>query len=148
MLEALPSLAPPRLTRAVIGALLCAAANGCASLKTMTADFERKWDDPKSILAEMDATAAEKDARERRKKLEDEARKRGQDPNDGSAQFGGAIAGLFISNMPIERRNFLAFAERNGKIVGYGVHDNGGVQCKKSCFSSVVARVADRRRRI
>jgi hypothetical protein len=44
------------------------------------------------------------------KKIEAEARKRGQDPNDGSAQFGGAIAGLVISNMPIERRNFLAFS--------------------------------------
>lgn len=58
MFEAL-SFAAPRLTRALVGALLCAAANGCASLKTMTADFEKKWDDPKSILAEMDATAAE-----------------------------------------------------------------------------------------
>lgn len=44
------------------------------------------------------------------KKLEAEARKQGQDPNDGSAQFGGAIAGLIISNMPIERQNFLAFS--------------------------------------
>jgi Flp pilus assembly protein TadD len=30
---------------------------GCASLKTMTKDFERKWDDPKSIIAEMDETS-------------------------------------------------------------------------------------------
>lgn len=44
------------------------------------------------------------------KKLEDEARKRGENPNDGSAQLGGAIAGFVISNMPIERRNFLAFS--------------------------------------
>lgn len=44
------------------------------------------------------------------KKIEDEARKRGDDPNDGSSQLGGAIAGLFISNMPIERQNFLAFS--------------------------------------
>jgi hypothetical protein len=44
------------------------------------------------------------------KKIEDEARKRGEDPHDGSAQFGGAIAGLFISNMPIERQNLLAFS--------------------------------------
>lgn len=43
-------------------------------------------------------------------KIEDEARKRGNDPNDGSSQFGGAIAGLFISSMPIERQNFLAFS--------------------------------------
>jgi hypothetical protein len=60
------------------------------------------------------------------KKIEAEARKRGQDPNDGSAQFGGAIAGLVISNMPIERRNFLAFSL-------YGVRfpdDKGG---EKNC---------------
>lgn len=60
------------------------------------------------------------------KKIEDEARKRGENPNDGSAQFGGAIAGLFISNMPIERRNFLAFSI-------YGVRfpdDKGG---EKNC---------------
>jgi len=47
------------------------------------------------------------------KKIEDEARKQGQDPNDGSAQFGGAIAGFVISSMPIERRNFLAFSLYN-----------------------------------
>jgi hypothetical protein len=60
------------------------------------------------------------------KKIEEEARKRGQDPNDGSAQFGGAIAGLLISNMPIERRNFFAFSL-------YGVRfpdDKGG---EKNC---------------
>lgn len=44
------------------------------------------------------------------KKIEAEARRRGQDPNDGSAQFGGAIAGLVIASMPIQRRNFLAFS--------------------------------------
>lgn len=43
-------------------------------------------------------------------KIEDEARQRGENPHDGSAEFGGAIAGFFISNMPIERRNFLAFS--------------------------------------
>jgi hypothetical protein len=60
------------------------------------------------------------------RKIEDEARKRGENPNDGAAQFGGAIAGLFISNMPIERRNFLAFSI-------YGVRfpdDKGG---EKNC---------------
>jgi len=46
-----------RLARPLAAALLCAGANGCASLKHMTADFEKKWDDPKSILAEMDMTA-------------------------------------------------------------------------------------------
>ena len=44
------------------------------------------------------------------KKIEDEARKRGDDPNDGSSQIGGALAGLLISSMPIERQNFLAFS--------------------------------------
>ena len=44
------------------------------------------------------------------KKIEDEARKRGDDPNDGSSQLGGALAGLLISNMPIERQNYLAFS--------------------------------------
>ena len=60
------------------------------------------------------------------KKIEAEARKQGEDPNDGSSQIGGAIAGLVISNMPIERRNFLAFSL-------YGVRfpdDKGG---DKSC---------------
>ena len=37
------------------------------------------------------------------KKIEEEARKRGEDPNDGSSQIGGAIVGFLISNMPIER---------------------------------------------
>lgn len=60
------------------------------------------------------------------KKIEEEARKQGEDPHDGSAQFGGAIAGFVISNMPIERRNFLAFSL-------YGVRfpdDKGG---EKDC---------------
>jgi len=44
------------------------------------------------------------------KKLEEEAVKQGQDPRDGSSQFGGALAGLIIPALPIERRNFLAFS--------------------------------------
>jgi hypothetical protein len=44
------------------------------------------------------------------KKLEDEARRQGQNPNDGSSQVGGALAGLIIPALPIERRNFLAFS--------------------------------------
>ncbi len=47
-----------RATRGALLASFCFAANGCASLKTMTEDFDRKWDDPKSILAEMDQTAS------------------------------------------------------------------------------------------
>ncbi len=44
------------------------------------------------------------------KKIESEARKNGEDPNDGSSQLGGAIAGFFISAMPVERQNLLAFS--------------------------------------
>lgn len=44
------------------------------------------------------------------KKLEEEALKEGRDPRDGSSQFGGALAGLIIPALPIERRNFLAFS--------------------------------------
>jgi hypothetical protein len=44
------------------------------------------------------------------KKIEKEARRQGEDPNDGSSQIGGAIAGFFISAMPIERQNLLAFS--------------------------------------
>jgi hypothetical protein len=44
------------------------------------------------------------------KKLEEEAVKQGQDPRDGSSQVGGALAGLLIPALPIERRNFLAFS--------------------------------------
>ena len=44
------------------------------------------------------------------KKIESEARKNGEDPNDGSSQFGGAIAGIFLPHLPIQRRNFLAFS--------------------------------------
>jgi len=52
------------------------------------------------------------------RKIEDEARKRGQDPNDGSSQIGGAIAGFFISNMPIERTNLLAFSIYSFRLPG------------------------------
>lgn len=44
------------------------------------------------------------------KKIEAEAVKRGEDPNDGRGQIGGAIAGFFVANMPIERQNYLAFS--------------------------------------
>jgi hypothetical protein len=44
------------------------------------------------------------------RKIEDEARKSGANPNDGSSQIGGAIAGFLIANMPIERTNLLAFS--------------------------------------
>lgn len=46
-----------RALRRALLATACATVTGCASVKEMTADFERKWDDPKSILAEMDETA-------------------------------------------------------------------------------------------
>jgi len=44
------------------------------------------------------------------RKIEHEARKHGEDPNDGSSQLGGAIAGFIISAMPVERQNLLAFS--------------------------------------
>lgn len=57
----LPGIASFALTRtgkSAAAALFCLAANGCATVKSMTEDFDRKWDDPKSILAQMDETAA------------------------------------------------------------------------------------------
>ena len=50
------------------------------------------------------------------RKIEEEARKRGEDPNDGSSQIGGAIAGFLIANMPIERTNLLAFSIYSFKL--------------------------------
>lgn len=47
----------------------------------------------------------------------------------------------------VEKRFALAYADERGKVVGYGWQDNGGTHCKKSCFSSVIARVGERRRR-
>jgi hypothetical protein len=44
------------------------------------------------------------------KKIEDEARRRGENPNDGASQLGGTIAGIFLPHLPIERQNFLAFS--------------------------------------
>ena len=55
------------------------------------------------------------------KKIEDEARARGENPNDGSSQFGGAIAGLVIAHMPIERKNYLAFS-----IYHFQIPNDGG----------------------
>lgn len=47
-----------RAGRAAAAAVISLGANGCATVKTMTDDFNRKWEDPKSILAQMDETAA------------------------------------------------------------------------------------------
>jgi hypothetical protein len=44
------------------------------------------------------------------RKIEEEARKKGVDTNDGTSQLGGAIAGFFIASMPIDRTNLLAFS--------------------------------------
>lgn len=52
-----------------------------------------------------------------------------------------------VNKQLVEKRYALAFADERGKVVGFGWQDNGGMHCKKSCFSSVVARAADRRRR-
>ena len=44
------------------------------------------------------------------KKIEEEAKKQGENLSDGESAWGGAIAGLIVTHMPIERRNFLAFS--------------------------------------
>lgn len=44
------------------------------------------------------------------KKIEDEARKRGEDNPDSAGQIGGALVGLVLPALPIERRNFFAFS--------------------------------------
>lgn len=41
------------------------------------------------------------------RKIEDEARKNGQNPNNGISQWGGALAGAVIAYAPVERRNLL-----------------------------------------
>ncbi|MFN9541895.1 MAG: hypothetical protein ACK59B_01740 [Alphaproteobacteria bacterium] len=55
------------------------------------------------------------------RKIEEEARKKGINPNDGSSQLGGAIVGFFISSMPIERTNLLAFS-----IYSFSLPDGSG----------------------
>lgn len=54
----LASFALTRAGKSVAAAVFCFAANGCATVKSMTADFDRKWDDPKSIIEQMDETGA------------------------------------------------------------------------------------------
>jgi len=44
------------------------------------------------------------------RKIENEARKRGEDPKDSGAMLGGAIAGFVVANLPIERRNLLVMS--------------------------------------
>lgn len=44
------------------------------------------------------------------KKIEADAVKRGEDPNDGRSQIGGTIAGFVVASMPIERQNYLALS--------------------------------------
>lgn len=55
----LASFALSRAGKVAATAAFCFAANGCATVKSMTADFDRKWDDPKSILSQMDETAGQ-----------------------------------------------------------------------------------------
>lgn len=62
------------------------------------------------------------------KKIEQEARKQGQELNEGDSAFGGAIAGLIITHMPIERYNFLAFSIYSVKLpAGYTKGDSCSV---------------------
>ena len=58
------SFALTRAGKLAATAAFCFAANGCATVKSMTADFDRKWDDPKSILTQMDETSAQSRASE------------------------------------------------------------------------------------
>lgn len=51
------SIVASRASRAGFLATVCLSGGGCASLKKMSEDFNRKWDDPKSIIAEMDESA-------------------------------------------------------------------------------------------
>jgi hypothetical protein len=60
------------------------------------------------------------------KKIEEEAIKRGENPNDGRREFGGAIVGFFVSNMPIDRQNYLLLSLYTIKLP----NDNGA---EKSC---------------
>lgn len=57
MIELVSGMFSARALPMAAAALLCAGANGCASVKTMTDDFNKKWDDPSSIIAEMDKSA-------------------------------------------------------------------------------------------
>ena len=43
-------------------------------------------------------------------KIEEEARNRGEANPDNAGQLGGALVGLVMPALPIERRNFLAFS--------------------------------------
>ncbi|MEQ1867866.1 MAG: hypothetical protein HOP13_15135 [Alphaproteobacteria bacterium] len=43
-------------------------------------------------------------------KIEEQARKRGEANPDSAGQIGGALVGLVLPALPIERRNFLAFS--------------------------------------
>ena len=44
------------------------------------------------------------------KKIEDEARKQGEDPDDEASRLGGTLAGIFLPHLPINRQNYLAFS--------------------------------------
>lgn len=43
-------------------------------------------------------------------KIEEQARKRGEGNPDSAGQIGGALLGLVLPALPIERKNFLAFS--------------------------------------
>lgn len=71
-----------------------------------------------------------------------------KNPESGPAtrvtKFDGHFPGL--KRRVLERRDALAYTDDQGKIVGYGWESNGGAHCKKSCFTSVVARAKGRAR--
>ena len=66
-------------------------------------------------------------------KIEAEARKRGESNPDGAGQIGGALIGLVMPALPIERRNFLAFSI-------YDVHLSQNDAAKKCSFLGVAGQ--------
>lgn len=67
------------------------------------------------------------------KKVEEQARKRGEDNPDSAGQIGGALIGLILPALPIERRNFLAFSI-------YDVHLSKGDPSKTCSFLGVAGQ--------
>lgn len=51
------------------------------------------------------------------------AEKSDGDPDDSAALIGGALAGMFISNMPIERTNLLLFSVYETRLPSWDEED-------------------------
>jgi len=57
-------------------------------------------------------------------KIEQEAAKRGEKLGEGEAAWGGALAGLILAHMPIERTNLLVFSIYHVTLPAGYVDDN------------------------